>query len=126
MYKMATQIANTYAADLYNSETSLETVHGELTSLSMYMDGSPIWIVNPSGRLVLDSARLLGPADEVVIEGFDPTVTGSSYYTTGTFWGSFGRDAECLCAYHGQLQGSGLCCHPHFGSRDPGKSQHLP
>ena len=92
MYKMATQIANTYAADLYNSETSLETVHGELTSLSMYMDGSPIWIVNPSGRLVLDSARLLGPADEVVIEGFDPTVTGSSYYTTGTFWGSFGKE----------------------------------
>ncbi len=92
MYKMATQIANTYAADLYNSETSLETVHGELTSLSMYMNGSPIWIVNPSGRLVLDSTRLLGPADEVVIEGFDPTVTGSSYYTTRTFWGSFGKE----------------------------------
>ncbi len=92
MYQMATQIANTYAADLYNSETSLEAVYGELTSLSMYMDGSPIWIVNPSGRLVLDSSRALVPGNEVVIDGFDPTVTGSSYYTTGNFWGSFRQE----------------------------------
>ncbi len=92
MYQMATQIANTYAADLYNSETSLETVYVELAALSKYMDGSPIWIVNPSGRLVLDSSRALGPGDEVIIEGFDPTVTGSSYYTTGDFWGSFKQE----------------------------------
>lgn len=92
MYQMATQIANTYAADLYNSETSLETVYGELSSLSMYMNGSPIWIVNPSGRLVLDSSRPLLPGEEIVIDGFDPTVTGSSYYTTGYFWGSFRQE----------------------------------
>ncbi len=92
MYQMATQIANTYAADLYNAETSLETVYGELSSLSMYMDGSPIWIINPSGRLVLDSSRILGPGDEVIIEGFNPTVTGSYYYTTGDFWGSFNQE----------------------------------
>ena len=92
MYQMATQIANTYAADLYNAETSLETVYGELSSLSMYMEGSPIWIINPSGRLVLDSASMLGPGDEVIIEGFNPTVTGSYYYTTGTFWGSFNQE----------------------------------
>ncbi len=92
MYQMATQIANTYAADLYNSETSLEAVYGELSSLSMYMDGSPIWIGNPSGRLVLDSSRALLPGEEIVIDGFDPTVTGSSYYTTGNFWGSFRQE----------------------------------
>ena len=92
MYQMATQIANTYAVDLYNSETSLETVHTQLVALSSYMSNAPIWIVNPSGRLVLDSARVLGPGEEIVIEGFDPTVTGSSYYATGTFWDSFGEE----------------------------------
>lgn len=92
MYQMATQIANTYAADLYNSETSLETVHMQLVALSSYMSNAPIWIVNPSGRLVLDSSRVLGPGEEIVIEGFDPTVTGSSYYATGTFWDSFGEE----------------------------------
>ncbi|MCR5670453.1 MAG: GHKL domain-containing protein [Butyrivibrio sp.] len=97
MYQVATQIANTYAADLYNSETSLEVVQDELFSLSTYMDGSPIWIVNPSGRLVLDSSRILAPGEEVVIKGFDPTATGSSYYITGDFFGSF--DGEMLSVF---------------------------
>ncbi len=92
MYQMATQIANTYAADLYNSETSLEAVHTQLVALSKYMYGASIWIINPSGRLVLDSSRIIGPGDEIVVQGFDPTVTGSSYYTTGYFWGAFGEE----------------------------------
>ena len=92
MYQVATQIANTYAADLYNSETSLEAVHTQMVALSKYMSGATIWIVNPSGRLVLDSSRVLGPGDEIVVNGFDPTITGSSYYTTGDFWGSFNSE----------------------------------
>lgn len=97
LYQVATQIANTYAADLYNSETSLDAVHTQMVALSMYMSGASIWIINPSGRLVLDSSRVLGPGDEIVVKGFDPTVTGSSYYTTGTFWNSF--DEEMLSVF---------------------------
>ena len=63
MYRVATQIANTYAADLYTNMASLETVHQQLVSLSMYMDESVIWIVNPSGRLVLDSSRAFEDVD---------------------------------------------------------------
>ena len=37
MYHIATQIANTYAADLYNSETSLEAVHQQMVVLSKYI-----------------------------------------------------------------------------------------
>jgi signal transduction histidine kinase len=92
MYHVATQIANTYAADLYNSETSLDAVHTQMVALSKYMDNSSIWIVNPSGRLVLDSSRIIEPGKEIVIDGFDPTVTGSSYYTTGSFWGNFKQE----------------------------------
>nr|MCR4757046.1 two-component sensor histidine kinase [Butyrivibrio sp.] len=98
MYQVATQIANTYAADLYNSETSLETVHTQMVTLSKYMDNEPIWIINPSGRLVLDSSRNLGPGDEIVIKGFDPSVLGGSYYTTGNFWGSFDSDVVSVFA----------------------------
>ncbi|MDC7293496.1 MULTISPECIES: sensor histidine kinase [unclassified Butyrivibrio] len=92
MYQIATQIANTYAADLYNSETSLEAVHTQMVALSKYMQGASIWIINPSGRLVLDSSRVLGPGDEIVVNGFDPTVTGGYYYTTGNFFGTFDED----------------------------------
>ena len=98
MYQVATQVANTYAADLYNSETSLETVHTQLVALSQYMSGAPIWIVNPSGRLVLDSSRVFGPGEEIIISGFDPTVTGNSYYTTGKFWNSFGEETMSVFA----------------------------
>ena len=92
MYQIATQIANTYAADLYNSETSLEAVHTQMVALSKYMYGATIWIINPSGRLVLDSSRVFGPGDEIVVSGFDPTVTGGYYYTTGDFFGAFDED----------------------------------
>ena len=92
LYQVATQIANTYAADLYNSETSLEAAHSQVVALSKYMDGASVWIVNPSGRLVLDSSRYIEPGEEIMIQGFDPTVTGSTYYTTGSFWGWFKWD----------------------------------
>jgi signal transduction histidine kinase len=98
MYQVATQIANTYAADLYNSETSLDAVHTQMVALSKYMDDAAIWIINPSGRLVLDSSRVIEPGKEIVIDGFDPTVTGSSYYTTGNFWNSYSEDVLSVFA----------------------------
>jgi signal transduction histidine kinase len=62
------------------------------------MQGASIWIVNPSGRLVLDSSRVFGPGDEIVISGFDPTVTGGYYYTTGSFFGTFDEDVLSVFA----------------------------
>ncbi len=91
LYKEASLIANTYAAGLYTSETDLETVKTQLDSLSVYL-GSTIRIINPSGRLVLDTNTPLNVEDVVIIEKFDPTITGSSYYTVGDFFGSFDTD----------------------------------
>ena len=54
LYKEATLIANTYASDLYNNETSLDTVKKQLDALDTYLSAS-LWIINPSGRMVLDS-----------------------------------------------------------------------
>ncbi|MCR5102489.1 MAG: HAMP domain-containing histidine kinase [Butyrivibrio sp.] len=92
LYAEATQIANTYAADLYNSETSLEAVQKQLTALSKYMDDSRIWIVNPSGRLVLDTTQTLSVDTEIKIENFDQAVTAGSYYVIGDFMGFFDQD----------------------------------
>lgn len=57
LYKEATLIANTYASDLYNNEASLETVKIQLDSLAVYLD-STIWIINPSGRMIMDTNTL--------------------------------------------------------------------
>lgn len=88
LYKEATLIANTYATDLYNSEASLDTVKSQLDALDTYLSAT-IWIINPSGRMVLDSSAPVDLENEVVIANFDPTVTAGSYYTVGTFFDTF-------------------------------------
>ncbi|MCR5675466.1 MAG: HAMP domain-containing histidine kinase [Lachnospiraceae bacterium] len=88
LYAEATQIANTYAADLYNSETSLETVWRQLTVIAPYLDAT-IWIINPSGRLVVDSSQELKPDSEIVIEKFAPEATDGGYCIIGDGWGAF-------------------------------------
>ena len=88
LYKEATLIANTYASDLYNNTISLDTVKKQLDAIDVFIDAT-IWIVNPSGRLILSTDTPLDVNTEIVIEGFDPTITVGSYYTTGTFFDSF-------------------------------------
>ncbi len=97
LYSEATLIANTYAGGLYTSETNLETVKKQLDSLAVYMS-SAIRIINPSGRLVLDTNTPLNVEEVVVIENFDPTVTGGSYYTIGDFFGNFEKDVLTVIA----------------------------
>lgn len=91
LYREATLIANTYAEDLYNTQTTLEDVKRELDALDLYMDAC-IWIINPSGRLILDTSRVINVEDEVRIDDFDPTITAGGYYTVGTFFNSFEED----------------------------------
>ena len=91
LYSEATLIANTYATGLYTSETDLETVKTQLDFLSVYLDSS-IRIINPSGRLVLDTDTPLNVEEVVMVEDFDPTVTGNSYYMVNDFFGSFDSD----------------------------------
>ncbi len=96
LYKEATLVANTYASDLYNNEISLDTVKKQLDAIDIYLD-STIWIINPSGRLILDSSAPIDVENEIVVENFDPTITTGSYYTTGTFFDSF--DSEMLSVF---------------------------
>ncbi len=88
LYSEATLIANTYASGLYTSEASLETVKIQLDSLAVYLN-SVIRIINPSGRLVLDTNSPLNVEEVVMIENFDPTATSGSYYMVGDFFGNF-------------------------------------
>ena len=91
LYREATLIANTYASDLYNSETTLEAVKSELDALDTYLNAT-IWIINPSGRMVLDSSTPMDVENEVVIENFDPTITEGSYYIIGNFFDTYTED----------------------------------
>lgn len=96
MYEEATLIANTYATDLYNNQVSLDTVKKQLDALDMYLDAR-IWIINPSGRLILETEKDLNIDEENIVENFDSTIAVGSYYTTGTFFDYF--EEEVLSVY---------------------------
>lgn len=91
LYSESTLISDTYAKDLYSKETSLTEVKTQLDALSVYMK-STIQIINPSGRLILDTSREIEVDQELTVENFDPTITGSSYYTIGNFFDVFEED----------------------------------
>lgn len=91
LYSEAILISDTYAAGLYTSETDLETVKTQLDFLSVYLDAT-IRIINPSGRLVLDTDLPLNVEEVVMIENFDPTATSASYYMVNDFFGNFESD----------------------------------
>ena len=97
LYSEATLISDNYASDLYSKEITLVEVKEQLDSLSVYLN-SAIQIINPSGLVILDTSRPLDVETEVIIENFDSTITGDSYYTTGTFFDSFSEDVLSVLA----------------------------
>lgn len=88
LYEQGTLIADTYAANLYRSETSLEEVKEQLDFLTDSTH-SIIQIINPSGRLILDTTMDLDVESVIIINSFDPTVYANSYYIIGDFFGAF-------------------------------------
>lgn len=97
LYSEAVSIADTYATGLYTSETDLETVKRQLDALALYTK-SIIRIVNPSGRLVLDTNTPINVEDVVIIKDFDSTITSGSYYVIDNFFESFDSDVLSVLA----------------------------
>lgn len=88
LYKEAINIADSYAVDLYNNETSLTSLKEELEVMAKITETS-IWIVNPSGLIVLDSENPIDIDNPKRIEGFDTTKFTGTYYTVGNFYKQF-------------------------------------
>ena len=92
IYKQATRIAETYAGNFYNDELSIDEVAGQLSAIDSFT-GNTVWIVNTDGEVLFDSESGEGWQGKI-IEDFDGTVVGSSYYIIGDFYGQF--DEEML------------------------------
>ena len=58
---------------------------------------STIWIINPSGRMIMDTNTPVDLDHPRIVEGFNATETVGSYYTIGNFFDSF--DKEMLSVY---------------------------
>jgi len=96
LYSEAATISQTYASDLYNNEITIESAYNQLHALSTYLSAS-IWIVNPSGTVLLNSEKLPDVNHPIEIRDFTPTITKESYFTTGNFFNQF--DDEMLIVF---------------------------
>ena len=96
LYREASLIAKTYASDLYNNQITIETAYAQLNALATYLSAS-IWIVNPSGTVILNSLEMPDVSNPRIIEDFNPSITSDSYYIRDNFFGEF--DEEMLSVY---------------------------
>lgn len=97
LYREAVVLSNSYAADLYDNNTSLETVKKQLDALAAYQNCS-IWIMNPSGTVLVSSDYELVVDEPVVVENFDPTITGNGYYLVDHFFDMYDEDVLSVFA----------------------------
>lgn len=100
LYREASLLANDYAKEYYRSRTasSLGMVSLHLSALDSYLD-SDIWMIDLDGKVILESGnnRIAPETSDHIVENFDPTDSGASYYMTGDFFGEF--DEETLSVY---------------------------
>ncbi|MFA9378252.1 MAG: sensor histidine kinase [Lachnotalea sp.] len=88
LYKEANIIVSKYASGFYKGELNIDTFHNHLEAMDAYLS-STIWIVNSEGKIIINSTEYTDLSNLTVIENFDPTISGSSYYQTGNFYGMF-------------------------------------
>ena len=95
LYQEASLLSTEYAEDYYRSQTasSLETVHSHLNAIATYLNAD-IWMIDINGEVILKSGeKLVFPnMTPYVIDHFDPTSFGTSYYMTGNFFGEFSEE----------------------------------
>jgi hypothetical protein len=97
LYKEAVQIADTFASGLYNNVITLESAKPQIDILQSYLSAT-IWIINPSGLIILDSSTPLDiTAEDVYVEGFGELIDNTEFYEVTTLSGYW--DSNHLCVY---------------------------
>ena len=95
LYREAALLSSDYAEDYYRSKSasSLETVHSHLNAIATYLNAE-IWMIDIDGKVILESGKkLVDPETNThMMDDFDPTSFGTSYYMTGDFFGEFSEE----------------------------------
>lgn len=86
MYDEATLLASAYS-DIYQGKSvSLSTVKPQLETVTTYLDAQA-WVLNNRGTVIAETSPDIHVG--MVIENFDPTVTGNRSYAIGRFFNMF-------------------------------------
>lgn len=97
LYRQATRIAETYAGNFYNDDLSMDEVANQLSVIDSFT-GNKVWIINTDGYVLYNSEIQNKGLDGLIIDEFDGTIVGSSYYTVGDFYGHFSEEMLSVLA----------------------------
>ena len=95
MYDEANLLASTYNDIYQGRKLSLEDAKPQLQAIAAYLD-TKAWVLDHRGTIIAETA----PASHVnmVVQKFDPTVTGNEFYMIGDFFGMFTEEMLSVIA----------------------------
>lgn len=89
LYKEATLVAGSYAREIYQGDITVDAAKSQLRAIDTYIS-APIWIIDNSGRVILNSREDIPDDQPVIIESFNPA--SGKYFMTGDFYGQFSEE----------------------------------
>lgn len=91
LYTECTEIASHYAENYYNGSMELAELHSHLETLSHYLN-TKIKVIDPSGRIIIDSANAAAYDSDTFVAGFNINDFGSKYYMNNRFYNTFSEN----------------------------------
>lgn len=91
LYKEANLISSDYAVSYYSNNITLADFEERLEALSTYL-GAEIWIVDPTGDILVNSKKKTDLLNLEQIKDFNITDFGNRYYKTGNFYNYFEQE----------------------------------
>lgn len=91
LYTECTEIASHYANNYYNGSMELTELHRHLETLSHYLN-TKIKVIDPSGRIIIDSANAAAYDSDTFVTGFNINDFGSKYYMINRFYNTFSEN----------------------------------
>ena len=95
LYQECTAIASDSTFKYQMSYRNISALGKNLSALAAYQDAI-IWVINSQNEIIYNSRETV--SQPVPVDGFDPTLWGESYYTTGDFFGNFSEDMLSVMA----------------------------
>lgn len=88
LYKESQLVAVTYGTEVRKNADAQENARTQLKAIDTYISAE-IRIIDNKGRQILDSREETDSSSPREFPDFDPTSSGSSYYMTGDFYGTY-------------------------------------
>lgn len=95
LHKESNAIARTFGESYYSSEITLEEFQQQISALSAYLDAD-IYIVNTTGRILVNSISFVNPTETETIEDFNILDFGNDYYYVSNFYKKYSEDMICV------------------------------